>query len=175
MRAFILHGMIPAFCLTLVLNLAIKAQTAPADSPIPSIPEAPKIGPIVPEVDLSVVPAPPSFPDLEFEEPDANSKNAPRAFQATAYSLRGRTASGVETRQGIVAADPRVLPLGSVIELKAGNYSGVYTVHDTGSAVKGNLVDVWMPSTKEARKFGRRSVKLQVIRYGPEARTKKTK
>lgn len=112
---------------------------------------------------------------IKFEEPEVSSKTAPRAFKATAYSLRGTTASGVQTRQGVVAADPRVLPLGSIVAIKAGAYSGVYTVHDTGSAVKGNLVDVWMPSTREARIFGRRNIKLHVIRYGPAPRARKSR
>lgn len=90
-------------------------------------------------------------------------------FQATAYSLPGKTRSGAPVRRGVLAADPRVLPLGTVVQLKAGNYSGVYTVHDTGGAIKGNLVDVWMPSSKEARIFGRRSVKLTVLKYGGTA------
>jgi 3D (Asp-Asp-Asp) domain-containing protein len=70
-------------------------------------------------------------------------------------------------RRGVIAADPRVLPLGSVVQVRAGDYSGVYTVHDTGLLVKGRAVDIWMPSSREARSFGRRQVKLQVLRYGP--------
>lgn len=92
-------------------------------------------------------------------------------FQATAYSLPGKTRSGAPVRRGVLAADPRVLPLGTVVQIKAGNYSGVYTVHDTGGAIKGNLVDVWMPSSREARNFGRRSVKLTVLKYGGTAGT----
>ena len=80
------------------------------------------------------------------------------AFRATAYCLKGRTASGGNVRRGIVAADPRVLPLGSRIQLSAGSYSGTYTVADTGGAVKGRKLDIWMPSCVEAVRFGRRSV-----------------
>ena len=90
----------------------------------------------------------------------------PRAFQATAYSLRGRTRMGTYVRRGVIAADPRVLPLGSVVQLKAGHYSGVYTVHDTGDAIKGKKIDVWMPSSREARSFGRQNIKLVVLKYG---------
>src|SRR6185369_5141036 len=48
------------------------------------------------------------------------------AYVATAYSLRGRTASGRQVSKGLIAADPRVLPLGSRVKLEAGNYSGEY-------------------------------------------------
>ena len=85
------------------------------------------------------------------------------AFKATAYSLRGRTASGGSVRRGIVAADPRVLPLGTRIYMNAGPYSGTYVVADTGGAVKGRILDVWMPSTAEAIRFGRRKVTVSVL------------
>jgi 3D (Asp-Asp-Asp) domain-containing protein len=84
-------------------------------------------------------------------------------FNATAYCLQGRTASGHKVRPGIIAADPRVLPLGTVVHLQAGEYSGVYTVLDTGGAIKGRLIDVYVPTRKEALNFGRRQVKLRVI------------
>ncbi len=90
----------------------------------------------------------------------------PTTFRATAYSLPGRTRAGTHVRRGVIAADPHVLPLGSVVQLKAGNYSGLYTVHDTGSAIKGKRIDVWMPSSREARSFGRQNVRLTVLKYG---------
>ncbi|MDX2032457.1 MAG: 3D domain-containing protein [Blastocatellia bacterium] len=108
---------------------------------------------------------------MPFETPDGLGK--PLNFRATAYSLRGRTRSGAYVRRGVIAADPRVLPIGSVVEVKAGNWSGTYTVHDTGGKIKGNIIDVWVPSTKEARTFGRRSVKLHVLRFGPKGRQAK--
>lgn len=84
------------------------------------------------------------------------------SFKATAYCLKGRTASGSGVRRGIVAADPRVLPLGSTITISAGQYSGVYTVADTGGAVKGKKLDIWVPSCSEAIRFGKRTVKVSV-------------
>ena len=82
------------------------------------------------------------------------------SFRATAYCLKGRTAMGSGVRRGIVAADPRVLPLGSRIHVNAGSYSGAYTVADTGGAVKGRKLDIWMPNCVEAVRFGRRSVSV---------------
>ncbi len=79
-------------------------------------------------------------------------------FQATAYCLRGRTANGGSVRRGIIAADPRVLPLGSRVQISAGAYSGIYTVTDTGGGVKGRKVDIWMPSCSEANRFGSRGI-----------------
>lgn len=92
----------------------------------------------------------------------------PQSFVATAYSLRGRTASGAPVRTGIVAADPRVLPLGSKIRVEAGRYSGDYLVADTGGAVKGKKIDIWIPTSREAMRFGKRKVKLTVLTWGPK-------
>lgn len=90
----------------------------------------------------------------------------PLSYVATAYSLRGRTASGKLVSQGIIAADPRILPLGSRVHVQAGAWSGEYLVADTGSAIKGRKIDIWTPSTREAMRFGRRTVKLTVLSYG---------
>lgn len=87
----------------------------------------------------------------------------PTAYVATAYSLRGRTASGRLVAKGLIAADPRHLPLGSRVRLEAGAYSGEYLVADTGGMVRGRRIDIWTPSTREAMRFGRRTVKLTVL------------
>lgn len=167
MKALFLRKTISIALLLLFINFAIKAQPDGQISAGAPQSTAPDIHPIHPPIDFSVHPPPSKFSEVTFAEPQLESKTLPRTFKATAYSLRGRTASGIQTRPGIVAADPRVLPLGSVVEIKAGSYSGVYTVHDTGGKVKGNLIDVWLPSSKEALQFGRRKIKLQVLRYGP--------
>ncbi|MFN2500679.1 MAG: 3D domain-containing protein [Pyrinomonadaceae bacterium] len=82
------------------------------------------------------------------------------SFSATAYCLSGKTAMGYGVRRGIIAADPRVLKLGSKVTVTAGNWSGTYLVSDTGGAIKGKKIDIWVPSCSEARKFGRRSVQI---------------
>ena len=82
------------------------------------------------------------------------------AFSATAYCLRGRTAMGHGVRRGLIAADPRVLRLGSRVVLNGGGYSGTYLVSDTGGKIKGKRIDIWMPSCSEAKRFGRRSVQV---------------
>ena len=86
-----------------------------------------------------------------------------KSFRATAYCLKGRTASGRNVGRGIVAADTRVLPLGTRIQINAGAYSGTYTVADTGGAVRGRILDIWMPSCSEATRFGRRNITVSVL------------
>lgn len=96
------------------------------------------------------------------ENSSVNVSNA-ISFNATAYCLKGRTASGGSVRRGIVAADPRVLPLGSRIVINAGAYSGTYTVADTGGGVRGRKLDIWVPSCSEANRFGRRNVTVSKL------------
>ena len=84
------------------------------------------------------------------------------SFSATAYCLRGRTASGTGVRRGIIAADPRVLPLGTRVSI-TGNQAGNYVVADTGGKIKGKRIDIWMASCADARRFGRRNVNISVL------------
>jgi 3D (Asp-Asp-Asp) domain-containing protein len=117
----------------------------------------------------SLVKSPPETPGGKVVERSKAAEIAvslPVAYVATAYSLRGRTASGKFVSQGIIAADPRFLPLGSRVHVQAGAWSGEYLVADTGGAIKGRKIDIWTPSTREAMRFGRRTVKLTVLSYG---------
>jgi 3D (Asp-Asp-Asp) domain-containing protein len=89
-------------------------------------------------------------------------------FYATAYCKGTTTASGIRARTGIAAADPAVLPNGSVVEIGSleAKYNGVYTVMDNGPAVRGRELDLYMWSCHEALRFGRRRVSVRVLRVG---------
>ena len=86
-------------------------------------------------------------------------------FSATAYCKGSTTASGVEVRSGIAAADPDLLPVGSVVQVDAPGtrYDGVYTVMDTGPKVKGRHVDLYIESCAAAKRFGRRTVRVSIV------------
>ncbi|HYI95678.1 MAG TPA: 3D domain-containing protein [Bryobacteraceae bacterium] len=88
-----------------------------------------------------------------------------QTFAATAYSSEGETASGKQTREGrTVAADPKILPVGTRIQVEgAGPYSGEYIVHDTGPKVKGREIDIFIDAPAEAKRFGRKTVRVRVI------------
>jgi 3D (Asp-Asp-Asp) domain-containing protein len=94
-------------------------------------------------------------------------------YVATAYSLRGKTASGRIVSRGLIAADPRLLPLGSRVRLEHPGYSGEYVVADTGGQIRGKRIDIWTPSSGEAMRFGKRTVKLTVLSY-PGKRARRT-
>jgi 3D (Asp-Asp-Asp) domain-containing protein len=96
-------------------------------------------------------------------------KDQPRhlTMEATATVLKGNTASGTRARPGAAAADPRVVPLGSKVRVSgAGDYSGDYTIEDTGRNIKGNRIDLYVDTRSGARKFGRQHVEVEILERG---------
>lgn len=88
------------------------------------------------------------------------------AMEATAYVQGGTTASGLPARVGVVAVDPRVIPLGTkvYVETADGKYIyGTAIAADTGGAIKGNKIDICVGSEREARRFGRRIVNVYIL------------
>ena len=79
--------------------------------------------------------------------------------EATGYSLKGMTATGVPVGWGVVAVDPSVIPLGTRMTIP-GYGEGVAA--DTGSAVRGRIIDLWFPTTAQALAWGRRTVTITI-------------
>ena len=103
------------------------------------------------------------------------SPGARLRFTATAYCKGDVTASGVWPRTGVAAADPALLPVGSVIQVvDRPPYTGIYTIMDTGPMVQGRHIDIYMWSCTEALSFGRRAVDVTVLRLGWNPRTSTT-
>jgi 3D (Asp-Asp-Asp) domain-containing protein len=161
----------------LVFSVFSYAKTfIQAQDPKPAVKQqpVPEVAGQIPETDESTPEAEvPAAPITEKAGGDSASPIAVEAstYSATAYSLRGRTASGQYVTRGLIAADPRHLPLGTRVRLDAGPWSGEYLVADTGGAIKGRKIDIWTPSTREALLFGRRPVKLTVLSF-PERRAR---
>ncbi len=85
---------------------------------------------------------------------------------ATAYCSGTTTATGMKVRYGVVAVDPRVIPLGTRLYVEAANGTWVYgtaIAADTGGAVKGNIIDLYVGSYAEAINFGRRKAKVYIL------------
>jgi 3D (Asp-Asp-Asp) domain-containing protein len=104
----------------------------------------------------------------------AVDENGQRSFVAklTAYAngvggvpKNARTASGTETRWGVVAVDPKMIPLGSTLTIEG--YDGVFVAEDTGGAIKGTAVDLWLPDPNDAKRFGTQYRKVTILREGP--------
>jgi 3D (Asp-Asp-Asp) domain-containing protein len=90
------------------------------------------------------------------------------AYTATCRGCSGVTATGVNVKDQskdyrIIAVDPRVIPLGSLVEVEG---YGHFTAQDTGGAIKGFKIDILKQSVNQASEFGRKNVKLRVLRSG---------
>jgi peptidoglycan DL-endopeptidase CwlO len=76
---------------------------------------------------------------------------------STGYCLRGTTATGIPVGWGVVAVDPSFIPLGTRMFVP-GYGEGVAA--DTGSAVKGAVIDLWFPTCAQALQWGWRTVTI---------------
>ena len=80
----------------------------------------------------------------------------PVPVSLTAYCLKGLTRRDHYVREGIIASDPKMFPLGRYLEIYVGKtYYGRFLIDDTGGVIKGNKLDIWTPTCREARIFGR--------------------
>lgn len=86
-------------------------------------------------------------------------------MNATAYSpeepgLSDSTATGLKAQKGVVAVDPSFIPLGTRLYVDGYGYA---IAADTGSAIKGNRIDLCYNTLEEALSFGRRKVKVKIL------------
>jgi peptidoglycan DL-endopeptidase CwlO len=105
--------------------------------------------------------APPAPAATDTTSPEPATGTHALVVDAVAYHLPGNTASGLPVGVGVIAVDPSVIPLGTRVFVPG---YGPAVAADVGSAVKGNIIDLWMPSTKDALAWGRRTVTITV--YG---------
>ena len=113
------------------------------------------------------------------ETPSRGSKSDAvwQNFEATYYGMdckgcSGITANGTDVRGSIytpsglrvIAVDPSVIPLGSIVEVNTP--SGTFTAEaaDTGGAIKGRIIDILVGSEAESSRYGRQQVKVRVIK-----------
>jgi 3D (Asp-Asp-Asp) domain-containing protein len=87
-------------------------------------------------------------------------------FIATGYSANDPkqgtnniTATGKQIREGMIAVDPDIIPLGTKVEIKD---LGIFTAEDTGGKIRGNRIDVYFDTREEAKKFGRRIIWVRI-------------
>ncbi|MEB5479561.1 peptidoglycan-binding protein [Shouchella clausii] len=118
-------------------------------------------------------PAKSEQPAEEASKPAEDSKTtegtATYQMEATAYSAdcngcSGVTATGIDLKanpnQKVIAVDPSVIPLGSRVYVEG---YGEAIAGDTGGAISGNKIDVFVPSQSDAVNFGRKTVKVTVL------------
>lgn len=107
--------------------------------------------------------------------PQPSEANRVINITATAYASgyedngiwNDKTHLGTKVRPGIIAVDPKVIPLGSKVYVEFEDGKGMYAVaEDTGGAIKGNRIDIAMENRPKAKKFGIQDVKVHVLEEG---------
>lgn len=100
-------------------------------------------------------------------KPQESSRGSARTFTATAtaygppdFPAGQRTASGRPVGSGCIAVDTRIIPLGTKLFVE-GYGEGVAC--DTGGAIKGYIIDVWLDSYEKCTQWGRRQVKVEIL------------
>src|SRR5699024_4923593 len=102
-------------------------------------------------------------------ESSSETSGETMTMEATAYTAdcegcTGVTATGIDLKNDrnkkVIAVDPDVIPLGSTV--KVDGY-GTAIAGDTGGAIKGNIIDLHMPSTDEALQWGRQEVNVEIL------------
>ncbi|SDQ21587.1 peptidoglycan-binding protein LysM [Carnobacterium viridans] len=101
------------------------------------------------------------------ESTETSSKGKSIVVSATGYStkqanLSTHTATGInlENNPMVIAVDPRVIPLGSMVEIPG---YGIFIAGDTGGAIKGNKIDIHFPSVQQANNFGRKTITINIL------------
>ena len=98
------------------------------------------------------------------ESPKKTLEVVATAYTAYCTGCSGKTATGLNLRENpdmkVIAVDPNVIPLGSKVYVEGYGYA---IAGDTGGAIKGNKIDVFIPTKSEARKWGRKTITIEVL------------
>ncbi len=98
---------------------------------------------------------------------NATAYDASSCGKSPSHPAYGITATGRKAGYGIVAVDPSVIPLGSKLYIESADGKYVYgtaIAADTGGAIKGNRIDLCFDTRAEALRFGRRSMKVYILK-----------
>lgn len=160
-------------------GIAALALLLPAQEPVPAPPRQPPL-PQQPPTPLDsldrrlAAPPAPMFTEAMVRERETRAASAAfpvsrtLSLSSTMYCLKGHMRTGVRTRDGMAAGDPQVLPLGSVVRVSwpDGRPIGIFVIMDTGGAIRGNDIDLYVDSCAEARRWGRHQVVAEVLDIG---------
>lgn len=144
-------------------EFAVKgaAAKATATATAPAKQEAPK--------STQAAPTPASAPAAATPAAASTQSGKEMTVSATAYTAycagcSGITRTGIDLRsnpnQKVIAVDPSVIPLGSKVWVEG---YGTAIAGDTGGAIKGNKIDVFIPTQSEALKWGRKNITIKIL------------
>ncbi|KYG57714.1 LysM peptidoglycan-binding domain-containing protein [Planococcus maritimus] len=140
-------------------EFAVKGAAAKATAPAKQ--EAPK--------STQAAPTPASAPAAATPAAASTQSGKEMTVSATAYTAycagcSGITRTGIDLRsnpnQKVIAVDPSVIPLGSKVWVEG---YGTAIAGDTGGAIKGNKIDVFIPTQSEALKWGRKNITIKIL------------
>ena len=98
----------------------------------------------------------------KYQQAPANTSNVRELkVRVSSYCLGGMTSRGVQTRVGVIAVDPNVIPYGSKIYVPGYGWG---TALDTGGAIRGNTIDIWMPTYNQCMQWGVRYLTIKVVK-----------
>ena len=80
---------------------------------------------------------------------------------ATAYTGYSTTSTGQKPVWGTIAVDPKVIPYGTKVYIP--QFGRTFIANNTGGAIKGNKIDIFMNSKKECYNWGRRTIEIQIL------------
>lgn len=115
-----------------------------------------------------IIPAPTVYQRLEIHEPaisrGTQDLGRETVIQATAYTHTGhKTFTETWPHRGTIAVDPKVIPLGSRIWVEGYGWG---LAEDTGGLIKGQIIDLFMETKREALNWGRKNIIIRV--YPPQ-------
>lgn len=112
---------------------------------------------------IDSAPQPQTITPTEQIEPSRGDFVRAISCEATAYCLQGETFTGLPAGMGVIAVDPEVIPLHSVVWVEG---YGQAQALDTGRDIVGHRVDIWLPTRDECLQFGRQQVEVKILREG---------
>lgn len=80
---------------------------------------------------------------------------------ATAYCGDSITSTMIKPYWGVIAADPSVIPYGSIVYIK--EFDKYFVVEDCGGGIKGKRIDIFMNSQKECNNWGVRKITIKIV------------
>ncbi|WP_223595464.1 LysM peptidoglycan-binding and 3D domain-containing protein [Neobacillus bataviensis] len=146
-----------------VKKAAANSQTETASASVSKPAEA-KAAPAPAPVAPTPAPAPKS--EAKVSEPEKTKEITVKAtaYTASCEGCSGTTATGVDLNANpnakVIAVDPSVIPLGSKVYVEG---YGVATAADTGGAIKGNRIDVFIPSEQKAIQWGKKQITIKIL------------
>ena len=80
---------------------------------------------------------------------------------ATAYTGYSTTSAGQKPVWGTIAVDPKIIPYGTKVYIP--QFGRTFIANNTGGAIKGNKIDIFMNTKKECYNWGRRTIEIQIL------------